>query len=123
MAGLEPLVHSHEERLQRFERLATEFMAHAQAEEVKWESFEHQVNELKELVIERHKALHTRLDEMAVALEKHDKHLTVLMTERESLQKKLLAFRKVGLAAFLAILGGLATQWGEMLVRWFRGSK
>lgn len=123
MAALEPLVHSHEERLQRFERLATEFMAHTQAEEVKWESFERQVNELRSLVVERHQALHTRLDEMAAALEKHDTHLTILMTERESFAKKMRAFRSLGLAAFLAVLGGLATQWGEMLVRWFRGAK
>jgi DNA-binding transcriptional MocR family regulator len=118
---LEPLVNSHEERLQRFEELATSFMAHAQAEEVKWESFERQVNELRELVVERHEALHKRLDEMTASLEKHDEHLVTLMSERESFQKRMLAFRKVGLAAFLAVLGGLATQWGEMLVKWFRG--
>lgn len=114
------LLHSHEERLQRYEALAATFMAHAQTEEVKWDSFERQMDEIKTLIEEGNKALHERLDVLARVVEEHEKSVTILLTDRATSERRIGTLRKFGVTAFLAILGGLATQWGEMLVKWFK---
>lgn len=124
------LLEAHEERIRNSESFAIEVAGQmaAMAEQLKQvgekvvevgETLKESIDSFRKDNGVDHDSLKREVESLKTTTEEHGKSLALLLGDRDAREKRVKLARKAGVATILAVLGGIATRWGESIYNWF----
>lgn len=128
-----PLVDSHEERIQGLEAVHADMAGTMAALTEQVKQVGCQVEELGHTLGEKltdlqhgnetqHNDIRKEIDTLKGQVEEQGRSLEALLGDRKASEKRMKLIRKSALGIVLALLGSIATKWGEQIYHWLSRS-
>jgi hypothetical protein len=87
------------------------------------ESLKNSIAELKNEGNANYEAMRQEMADLRKKQEEQAANQAILLSDRRARDARLKKMKGLGSAAFLAVLGGVATKWGEAIYNWLAGHR